>query len=233
MRIPEFTITNIRNIRLAHWKALPPIMIITGPNGCGKSTLLNNLRNVGGESHILYLGPHRSSRRQTVRMRFLSQQVIEMSSLLSTTSLPGFEGLDIPNRIRDAWNSDEASSYLKYSLCQIELDRQAALTDRFDNEGAISKEQFGEDVWEPLRKLTANLLPHLRFNKIDVSNRDQVQCFFSVHSVEVKVDLDDLSSGEKAIIQLFYPLIEHQVKQNIEAIRTGARSSRSHATSRC
>jgi hypothetical protein len=87
------------------------------------------------------------------------------------------------------------SSYLKYGLCQIELDRQAALTDRFDSEGKLSKEQLGEDVWEPLRKLTANLLPHLR----------------------------DLSSGEKAIIQLFYPLVEHQVKRNIQAIRTGLR----------
>src|SRR5205809_5480397 len=102
MRISEFTVTNTRNIRLASWSALPPIMIITGPNGCGKSTLLNHRRTVGGD--ILYLGPHRSSRRQTVRMRFLSQQSIDMSSLLSTGSLPGFEGLDIPNRTRDAWN---------------------------------------------------------------------------------------------------------------------------------
>jgi putative ribosome biogenesis GTPase RsgA len=108
VRIPEFTVINTRNIRLASWTELPPIMIITGPNGCGKSTLLNQLRTVGGD--ILYLGPHRSSRRQTVRMRFLSQQSIDMGSLLSNANLPGFEGLDIPNRTRDAWNADEAAA---------------------------------------------------------------------------------------------------------------------------
>jgi ABC-type cobalamin/Fe3+-siderophores transport system ATPase subunit len=195
-------------------------MLITGPNGCGKSTLLYRLRNVNGENDILYLGPHRSSRRQSVRMRYLLQNNITMSTILSTGNLPGFEGIEVPNRARDAWNSDEASSYLKYSLCQIELDRQAALTARFDREGAISKAEIQGDVWDPLRELTENLLPHLKFDKIDVSNRDEVKCYFSVHSLNYPIDIDDLSSGEKSIIQLFYPLLESRVRDHIEALKT-------------
>lgn len=132
-------------------------------------------------------------------MRYLMQNQLDMSTLLSTTDLPGFDGIDVPNRKRDAWNFDEASSYLKYSLCQIELDRQTALANRFDREGKISKDDISE-VWGPLRKLTNNLLPHMEFDKIDVTNRDQVQCFFRVHSKGITVDIDDLSSGEKAVV---------------------------------
>ena len=159
MRIAAFSVENSRNVRQAKCEVVPPVMLITGPNGCGKSTLLYHLRNVNGEHEILYVGPHRSSRRQSVRMRFLLQNKITMSSILSTGSLPGFEGIDISNRARDAWNSDEAGSYLKYSLCQIELDRQAALTAQFDREGSISKAEIKGDVWDPLRELTENLLP--------------------------------------------------------------------------
>jgi ABC-type multidrug transport system ATPase subunit len=122
MRIRNFVVRNERAVRLAGCDDVPRIMVITGPNGCGKSTLLNALRRAGeGDGRTLYVGPHRTSRRQDVRMRFLGQQRIEMSSLLSSTNLPGFEGMHMPSNIRDAWNFDEAQSFLKYSLCQIEL----------------------------------------------------------------------------------------------------------------
>jgi hypothetical protein len=194
-------------------------MIITGPNGCGKSTLLNALRDSGsGQGRTLYVGPHRNSRRQQVRMRFLGQERIEMSSLLSSNSLPGFEGINLPSRERDAWNFDEAQSFLKYSLCQIELDRQSAIAQRFDSTGSVTKDHM-PDVWRPLREMTHNLLPHLQFQRIDVSNRDQIQCLWRVHTKDILVDIDDLSSGEKAVIQLFFPLVEHQISQHLAAVR--------------
>lgn len=156
------------------------------------------------------MGPHRNSRRQNVRMRFLGQARIEMGSLLASPNLPGFEGMQIPSHDRDAWNFDEAQSFLKYSLCQIEIDRQNAITRRFDETGEVRKGDV-PDVWEPLRELARNLLPHLSFYKIDLSNRDQIRCLWQVHNKDVHVDIDDLSSGEKAIIQLFFPLIEHRL----------------------
>src|SRR3989304_1424337 len=131
MRIPEFSVRNQRAVRLAACDVVPPVMVITGPNGCGKSTLLNALRGIStGDGRTLYVGPHRNSRRQQVRMRYLGQNRIEMSSLLSANNLPGFEGISLPSHERDAWNFDEAQSFLKYSLCQIEIDRQTAITER-------------------------------------------------------------------------------------------------------
>lgn len=151
-------------------------------------------------------------------MRYLGQPRIEMSSLLSTTSLPGFEGLNLPSRERDAWNFDEAQSFLKYSLCQIEIDRQTAIAERFDSHGVVVKADM-PDVWAPLRQLAHNLWPHLSFHRIDLGNRDQIRCLWQVHSKDVLVDIDDLSSGEKAIIQLFFPLVEHQVNRHLAAMR--------------
>jgi len=218
MRISDFSVRNQRAIRLAACNQVPKVMVITGPNGCGKSTLLNAIRNVGtGDGRTLYVGPHRTSRRQHVRMRFLSQQRIEMGALLSAQSLPGFEGISLPSHERDAWNYDETQSFLKYSLCQIELDRQTAIASRYDAMGSVTRADI-PDVWLPLRELTHNLLPHLQFHRIDVSNRDQIRCLWQVHSKDVLVDIDDLSSGEKAVIQLFFPLIEHQIAERLAKI---------------
>ena len=180
-------------------------MILTGPNGCGKSTLLDALRQAQGPNGpILYVGPHRTSGRQTVRMRFLHQNKVSMRQIQSGTNLPSFEGVNIHSRSRSAWDFDETSSYLKFALCQIELDRQTALAERFDKDGEIVRGAM-PDIWKPLKEMTANLLPHLHFEKIDVTNRDQVQCLWNVHRKNIRVDIDDLSSGEKAIIQLFFP----------------------------
>ena len=216
MRIPNFSIVNNRSLRYAACGQLPKVMILTGPNGCGKSTLLDALRQAEGPSGpILYVGPHRISGRQEVRMRFLSGQKLLMRELQSNLHLPSYEGIDIHSQSRSAWDFDETSSYLKYALCQIELDRQAAITARFDNYKMIDRDTM-PDIWLPLKEMTENLLPHLYFDKIDVSDRDRIECLWNVHEKNIKVDIDDLSSGEKAIIHLFFPLIEHRIQSLIE-----------------
>ena len=216
MRIPNFSIVNNRSLRYAACGQLPKVMILTGPNGCGKSTLLDALRQAEGPGGpILYVGPHRISGRQNVRMRFLSGKKLLMRELQSNPSLPSYEGINIRSQSRSAWDFDETSSYLKYALCQIELDRQAAITARFDNYRMIEKDTM-PDIWLPLKEMTENLLPHLYFDKIDVSDRDRIQCLWNLHEKNIKVDIDDLSSGEKAIIHLFFPLIENRIQSLIE-----------------
>ena len=212
MRIPQFSIANLRSIRLAACDQTPRIMIITGPNGCGKSTLLDALRGTPGSSGlILYVGPHRISGRQQVRMRYLAGDRLLMRDLQANNRLPSYEGITIHSRARSAWDFDETSSYLKYAMCQIELDRQAAITERFDKKGMIEKDSM-PDIWMPLKGMTENLLPHLHFDKIDVSDRDHIKCLWNVHANNIQVDIDDLSSGEKAIIHLFFPLIENRIQ---------------------
>lgn len=159
-------------------------------------------------------------RRQTVQQRHLMTQAFSLETLLSSPSVSGIEGIRIFDGNRDPWGYDESANYLKHTLCQIEVDRLQAIGNRVDREGAIQKGSL-LDPWKPLRELTNNLLPHMTFEQIDASNRDQVRVLFRVHRLDALVDLDELSSGEKSIIQMFYPLVEREIKSLVKEIDTG------------
>lgn len=223
MRIPSFDVQNQRSIRLARCEAVPYLMVIAGPNGSGKSTLLNAIRAGAGYKNIMYVGPHRAMRKQTVQQRHLMAQTFSLETLLCSPSISSIEGIRIFDGARDPWGYDESANYLKHTLCQIEVDRLQAIANRVDREGEILKGTL-IDPWKPLRELTNNLLPHMRFEKIDATNRDQVKVLFRVHRLNVLVDLDELSSGEKSIIQMFYPLVEREIKSLIQEIDTGPQS---------
>lgn len=222
MRIQSFEVKKKRSIGLAKCDAAPRLMIVAGPNGSGKSTLLNELRNINGYKNILYVGPHRSIRRQLVQQRHLISTSFSIEELLARSDAPGFEGIRLIEGTRDPWGADDSANYLKHALCQIEVERQQAIAARMDRDGEIKRGTL-PDTWKPLRELTHSLLPHLTFDKIDNSDRDQIRCLWKVHSKEFIVDLDDLSSGEKSIIQMFYPLVENQIKSLLREIQTGAK----------
>lgn len=220
MRLPSFEVVNDRSIKLAQCAHVPRLMVVAGPNGSGKSTLLNAIRSQAGYTNIMYVGPHRAMRRQQVQSRHLLAPSISFETLLSARDVPGFEGIQIFGGSRDPWGYDDSANYLKHALCQIEVDRQAAITAKVDRDGGIAPGELG-DPWKPLRDLTHNLLPHMSFVKIDASNRDQVQVLWSVHGLVDLVDLDDLSSGEKSIVQMFYPLVEREIKALLKEIEAG------------
>lgn len=220
MRIPSFEIRNQRSVQFAKCEAVPALMVVAGPNGTGKSTLLNAIRSQAGYKNVMYVGPHRAMRRQQVQSKHLLAPSISFETLLSSQNIPGFDGIRMVDGTRDPWGYDDSANYLKHALCQIEVDRQQAITSRVDRDGGIATGTL-IDPWKPLRELTHNLLPHLSFAKIDSTNRDQVRVLWKVHGLETLVDLDDLSSGEKSIIQMFYPLVEREVKSLVKEIDSG------------
>lgn len=220
MRLPSFDIRNQRGIRHAQCDAVPPLMIIAGPNGAGKSTLLNAIRSSAGYHDIMYVGPHRAMRRQRVMQRHLLVPTISFEKLLEGQKVPGFEGIRILDGARDPWGYDDTANYLKHALCQIEVERHQAIAARVDRDGEIVRGALANS-WKPLRELCHNLLPHMSFVRIDATNRDQVRVLWRVHGSEELVDLDDLSSGEKSIIQMFYPLIEKEIKALVTEIGAG------------
>jgi hypothetical protein len=218
MRIPSFTIQNQRSIGLARCDNVPRLMAIAGPNGTGKSTLLNALRTAPGGGPILYVGPHRIARRQHVQMRHLLGNTISFEKLLARSDTPNYDGIALLGGLSDPWSIDDTANYLKHGLCQIESERQESVARRYDSEGEIVKGSL-PDPWEPLRELTGNLLPHLEFDHIDTSDRSKIRCLWRVHSQNMSVDIDDLSSGEKAVIQIFYPLLEQRIRDILNKIK--------------
>ncbi|MFM9944159.1 MAG: AAA family ATPase, partial [Bacteroidia bacterium] len=219
MKISSIKIQNERSIKNVICDKVPPLMVIAGPNGAGKSTLLNALNKQNG-GQVLYVGPHRNSRRQQVLYRSLISRDIDMESILKQGSINNnIEGVRIFDANRDAWDSDEALNYLKHGLCQLEIERKDSISAIYDRDGKIDKGVL-PDIWLPLKELTENLLPHLSFSSIDTDNRDNIKCLWQVHSKSTIVDLDELSSGEKAVIQIFYPLIEQRIKRILKSIKS-------------
>jgi hypothetical protein len=159
-------------------------------------------------------------RKQVVQQRHLMAATLSFESLLSSQNVASMEGIRIFDGSRDPWGYDESANFLKHTLCQLEVDRHQAITARVDRDGEIQKDSL-VDPWKPLRELTHNLLPHMTFERIDASNRDQVQVLFRVHRLDKLVDLDELSSGEKSIIQMFYPLVEREIKSLVRQIEVG------------
>jgi hypothetical protein len=134
MRLSAFRVENQRSVRLAECPRTPKLMVIAGPNGAGKSTLLNALRTQPGQGPILYVGPHRNARRQTVQWRHLLSAPISLEDLLARQDIPGYEGVQLVTGARDAWSFDDTANYLKHGLCQIEVDRKDAISARYDRE---------------------------------------------------------------------------------------------------
>ena len=75
-----------------------------------------------------------------------------MGSVLAGDELPGHEGIRNISTARHTWDQDDASSFLKFGLCQIELDRREAIAKRYDDAGEIPSYSL-PDVWKPLREI--------------------------------------------------------------------------------
>jgi hypothetical protein len=71
-----------------------------------------------------------------------------------------------------------------------------------------------------LRTLTEFILPHLTFDRIDFTNEDNIRCVWLRKDAAntVEVDIDELSSGEKAVVVLFLPLLEDQLQARLSEL---------------
>lgn len=231
MALRRFRVENIKGLRLAACEAVPRVMVIAGPNGVGKSTLLYALHTRQGAEYDegtappIYQPPHRAIRSQQVRRRWLGL-FRPLLDIFSGTDVSGFEGLNIQFPARTPGNVDEAGSTIKYTLGRLENRRQtilAALVDEHRLSGSAIDAAKLPDIYGPLRTLTSTLLPHLSFQRIDFSNEENIQCVFQRTDVVGRddIDLDDLSSGEKAILLLFLPLIENEITRLLNALERG------------
>lgn len=235
MALRSFRVENKKALRLAECADVPAVMVIAGPNGVGKSTLLHALSLREGaaydpDTQVIYQPPHRAIRRQQVRRRWLGGQIQRLPDIFSSSLVSGFEGLNIQFPARAPDNVDEAGSTIKYTLGRIENRRQTLLAELVDRH-YVSRSPVNTtglpDVYEPLRRLTERLLPHLAFQRVDFTNEDDIKCVFRRTDVVAvhDLDLDDLSSGEKAILLLFLPMIEDEINQHLESLSESAQAT--------
>lgn len=206
-------------------------MIICGANGTGKSTLLWALKQrsgltTEGNTNVLYQGPHRAIRRQTVRRAWLGGALTSFIDSLSADSVSVPEGLSIPYPSRSPDNIDETGSAIKHALGRLENRRQSFVTSRVDkaiNDGESSVDVSAmPQIFEPLAEIVSRLLPHLTFKCIDFAQEDNIRVVFKREDFagNIELDLDDLSSGEKAVVLLFLPLVESEIRDRLALVET-------------
>ncbi len=228
MSLLSFRVEEQRSVKLAEVTTVPSVMVIAGPNGVGKSTILYAIKNGSGifdqNTKVLYQGPHRVLRKTNVRRSWLGGAFRSMQELLSGSDVSGYEGLNFGDTSRSPGNVDEAGSTIKHTLGKIENRHQNAITSAVQRLKASGNQTLAlntlPDIYEPLKKLTEFLLPHLRFERVDFSNEENIKCLFNrtQAGIKVEVDIDDLSSGEKAVIVLFLPLLEDQIEAKLQSL---------------
>lgn len=125
---------------------------------------------------------------------------------------------------------DNPSSRITSVLSRLEFVRRNILVDPslFDNKDRSPIDDFAgiPQVYEPLNKLLAILLPHLKFERVDTSNTDSPKIIFSKYAYSSishspnQVDIDKLTSVEVEVISQFLPLVEYQILRKL-ASRSG------------
>jgi hypothetical protein len=224
MAIRNFSVGPMKGLRNASYEGLPNLAVIAGPNGVGKSTLLHQLWQRGSEfaepgTRVSYTGPHRSWRKSTLpaAAMFLGPRSYRQS--LELQQVPNFDlfvppGLQFAQgQLRLPDSTDEAQSFVKFAIGKMEYRRLNVLQEIYEREGQSIPPGALPDTFAPLRLLTRFLLPHLEFARVDISNDRDVRCLFrrvDGDAIDL-VEIDELSSGEKAVIALFLPFLESQI----------------------
>ncbi len=227
MAIRSFRIEQVRGLVSAWYDDLPDLVVIAGGNGTGKSTLLDQLfrrRHEFSEAgtQVLYLGPSRTQRRGAVTaggVLALQQDLLSGLSLEHGPSFQNFTPQEFAassGQPRGLEGIDDSYSLVKYEIQRLETQRREALAQLHDRDGQVLPGAI-PDVYEPLRALTRYLLPHLTFVRVDQTNPNSLRCLFARvdGSTRVEVELDDLSSGEKAVIALFMPFLALQIRRSL------------------
>jgi predicted ATP-binding protein involved in virulence len=158
--ITTFKITDQKAIKLAECVSVPKIMIIFGQNGVGKSTLLyavkqSILKNVVKNEDVIFISP------------------------LDESQQNEYSGADV--------HRDEPSYRITSVLSRLEIARRniIAASSLLDNKNRspIADYTSISHVYEPLSKLLNMLLPHLKFERVDMTETDPPKCMCVIPTV--------------------------------------------------
>ncbi len=226
MAIRRFDVGSRRGLERAAAVDLGNLVVIAGPNGSGKSSLLDLLRAQRGQlaepgTEVMFVGPHRTWRAsQLNRVSTYSFPSGGFGDLLQSETLPAFQ-YAVPNNLhvlgsqpRDSSSADDVQAFVKTSLVRLRDRHQELLAEAFQAQGGQVQHGSVPELFEPFARLVRTLLPHLEWVGVVALDPDNIQCLFQpAGRGDLRFDIDELSSGEKAAIALLLPLVERQATQ--------------------
>ncbi|MDK2758368.1 MAG: ATP-binding protein [Blastomonas fulva] len=233
MAIRSFSVAGRKSLISASYDGLPDLVFVTGANGAGKSSLLTLLKDQGVREEgtkVLHIGPHRPWRKGSLLKASVLGMPMSFGDMLTNANLPHFQGAvpysiqNFQGQARDPDASDEAQALVKVSFAVISEKYRDRLQELHQTFGKVSEGDI-PDPYDPLRELLTRLLPHLVFNTIEEIDKNNVRVLFrSIYqSTDAPFDIDELSSGEKAILTLFLPVLEYQIDKILGIEHAGSK----------
>lgn len=231
MAIRSFSVGPIPGVQSAVAVDLPDLTVIVGPNGSGKSRLLYEVWRQAQRGSLdepgtraLYMSPNRPWRRTVLPAASLYGMPMGYRQSMEAETPINFQyaapqGYVFTGQARSPDTTDDSQVLVKFSIVKMETKRQRLISQVYDTSGGRIDPGAVPDIFEPLRELVSTLLPHMEFIGVDPANDEDQRCVFRKLDTPdpIDLDIDDLSSGEKAVIQLFLPFIESQAEQLLAA----------------
>lgn len=228
MPIRNFEVGGRKSLVRAAYQNLPDLVFVTGGNGAGKSSFLMLLKQAGVPepgTKVMHVGPHRPWRKQQLQKAAVHGLPMSYNELLENQNFPQLDQFyfrdlfRISGHARDPDATDESQSLVKAAIASLNEKYRDRLQEVHEGSGRIDPGQFGEP-FAPVKDLLERLLPHLAFVRIDENQKNDVKVMFSSRYSfrDSEYDIDLLSSGEKAILSLFWPVLEYQIHKNLGII---------------
>jgi ABC-type multidrug transport system ATPase subunit len=233
MAIREFKVGPLRGLERAEASNLGNLVVLAGPNGAGKSTLLHLLRQERQQwaepgTTVMFVGPHRTWRSSSLnKVALYGFPMSSYGELLQSDNLPNFQyavpqGMHgLQGAYRDTNGAEDAPAFVKTTLGRLNDKQQSLIAKAWQSNGGAVPEGAVPDLFLPFERLVRTLLPHLEWAGIDDVDPNNIQVRFRpAGRPDVFIDIDHLSSGEKAAIALLLPLVERQSEQMVSGFNS-------------
>lgn len=205
-------------------------MIVCGPNGVGKTTLLDAIGRRQGinfddpATKICVAPATRTWRKEPVVSRWLygndvtADQVYELTGGISQYA--NRFSRQVYSGTRDLWSDDDAKQLVKPLLAKLKSRWRdfAAREIETQNYSTVARQWPNPSI--AIADFTASIFEELRY--VDTTEKgDNTHILFSSvnRPAEQPLDIDELSSGEKAVFSIFLSVIEEDFERKLGRAR--------------